>query len=215
MEFRKSKEAFGLTVLSFVVAFILIFAVSKGEPNVFDVTLTSWVEKVFGDGSVPFFETLTLMGSGKGIGIVGILFLIMLWWKKRDYAGMAAFAVAVALGNEVNQLLKNLVGRPRPVSVNSAEMHSLSFPSGHAMVGLILYMLIAYFLIKEVKVHSVRWLIGTLAVVLILLIGISRIVLVVHYPSDVLGGFAIGYIWTYLFIALYEVLGKKLNQRKS
>ena len=75
---------------------------------------------------------------------------------------------------------------------------SLSFPSGHAMVGFILYMLAAHFLAENVKSNGVKLAIGFLAFVIVLLIRLSRIVLQAHFPTDVLGGYRIGAAWTHI-----------------
>lgn len=215
VELRKSRIAFVLAFISFVIALIFIPGASKGEPLPFDVLNQTWIDRIFGESAATFFGVITHLGSATGIGAVAIIFLIWLWWKKRNYSGMAMVVFAIALGNEANKLLKEVVGRPRPISENAEAWHDLSFPSGHAMVGFILYMLIAYFLMKEVKQTSTKWIIGIVAGIIVLLVGMSRNVLHVHYPSDVFGGFALGYLWTFLFIALYEVFGSRLNKKKA
>lgn len=95
-----------------------------------------------------------------------------------------------------------------------AHVDSLSFPSGHAMVGLVVYVFIAYLIIEEMKSMSRKRLVMLFAVVLLLLIGASRVILQVHYPSDVIAGFAYGYIWVFISILLYNYLKKiKLSKR--
>ncbi|WML49642.1 phosphatase PAP2 family protein [Neobacillus sp. PS3-34] len=92
-------------------------------------------------------------------------------------------------------------------------MKSYSFPSGHAMVGMILYFFIAYFLIRECRGKTAKLIIGIVIGVLLFLIGLSRIILQVHYPSDVIGGFALGYIWVYLWIFFYNFFKKREKKR--
>ncbi|SHR41780.1 PAP2 superfamily [Mycobacteroides abscessus subsp. abscessus] len=77
------------------------------------------------------------------------------------------------------------------------------------MVGIILYLLIVYFLVNHMKKKSTQIMIGITIGVLVLLVGVSRNVLLAHYPSDVFGGFALGYLWTYVWIIIYELIGKK------
>lgn len=59
------------------------------------------------------------------------------------------------------------------------------------------------------KKKSTQIMIGITIGVLVLLVGVSRNVLLAHYPSDVFGGFALGYLWTYVWIIIYELIGKK------
>jgi undecaprenyl-diphosphatase len=126
---------------------------------------------------------------------------------------MVTLLLSVGLGNEINKWIKDSVGRERPVTVELAE--SLSFPSGHAMVGFILYFVASYLLINHINSSKLKWGIGILSFFLILLIGLSRIVLQDHFPTDVLGGFSIGLIWSLIWISVYEVLSKQLVKKRK
>jgi undecaprenyl-diphosphatase len=145
---------------------------------------------------------------------VALLTLLVLWITKRDYTAMATIALAVGLGNEVNKLLKNWIGRERPELEHLDEVASLSFPSGHAMVGIVLYMLIAYFLVKYIPSKTGKWLAAIGCTIIILLLGMSRIILHVHYPTDVIGGYAFGFIWAFLWMLIYEMVRDWSNQKK-
>lgn len=161
----------------------------------------------------PFFLLLTELGDKKGIGIVALIVLGWLLLIKRNFLGASAIALSVALGNEVNKLLKDLIARPRPELEHLAHVDSLSFPSGHAMVGLTCYFFIAYLVIEDIKNSSTRKVVIWLAALLLLLIGASRIILQVHYPTDVIGGFAFGYLWVMLSIFIYKFFKKKLKKK--
>ena len=80
------------------------------------------------------------------------------------------------------------------------------------MVGMIVYFFIAYLLIEAIQSKTGKIIVATLAAILLLLIGASRIILQVHYPTDVLGGFALGYIWVTIWIMLYQYFNKKLQK---
>jgi membrane-associated phospholipid phosphatase len=161
----------------------------------------------------PFFLLLTELGDKKGIGIVALIVLGWLLLIKRNFLGASAIALSVALGNEVNKLLKDLIARPRPELEHLAHVDSLSFPSGHAMVGLTCYFFIAYLIIEDIKNSSTRKVVIWLAALLLLLIGASRIILQVHYPTDVIGGFAFGYLWVMFSIFIYKFFKKKLKKK--
>lgn len=160
----------------------------------------------------PFLLVLTELGDKKGIGIVALLALGWLLLIRRNLLGAATIALSVALGNEVNKLIKDLIARPRPELDHLAHVDSLSFPSGHAMVGLIFYYFLAYLVLEHLKSATARRMVIILAVLLLLLIGASRIILQVHYPTDVIGGFAFGYIWVLATIYIYNFFKKKLKK---
>jgi membrane-associated phospholipid phosphatase len=164
------------------------------------------------DALNPFFLLLTELGDKKGIGIVALIVLVWLLLIKRHLLGAAAIALSTALGNEVNKLLKDWIARPRPELEHLAHVDSLSFPSGHAMVGLTFYFFIAYLVIEGMKTAAAKRIVMTVTVLLLLLIGASRVILQVHYPTDVIGGFAFGYIWVLASIFIYNFFKKKLRK---
>ena len=102
-------------------------------------------------------------------------------------------------------LLKYLFKRKRPLAPLLAAVRGLSFPSGHAIMSLTFYGLLAYISWHTIDIGWMRYLAIFMLVGLVLLIGFSRVYLRVHYASDVLAGFIIGAVW--LFISL-SVLGK-------
>ncbi len=163
------------------------------------------------DSVIPFFIQLTEMGDKTGIGVVALIALAWLLLKKRNYVGAAVLALSTALGNEVSKLLKDLFERPRPDLEHLVNVKSYSFPSGHAMVGMIVYFMIAYLLIEGAKSKAGKITIAAITAILLLFIGASRIILHVHYPSDVLGGYALGYLWVVIWILLYNYFKKRLK----
>ena len=177
-----------------------------------------WIdEKVAGlfshvpEAGIPFFIQITAMGDKTGIGIVALLALAWLLLIKRNYLGAAVLALSVGIGNEVSKILKDAFQRPRPDLEHLVYVKSYSFPSGHAMVGMIVYFMIAYFLMEEAKSRAVRVTIAVIIAILLLLIGASRIILHVHYPTDVLGGYALGYLWVVFWILLYNYFRKRVK----
>lgn len=208
MEFRKSKITYLFLLIAAGLSIYFWIAVKSGSPLSFDQYMTNFMTGIFTEFSYPFFTLMDRIGSKFGIGIVSLLFVLWLWMKKKDYLAMAVFVFAVAFGNEINKMLKNAAGRPRPDLEHLVTVKSLSFPSGHAMMGMILYLMVAYFIISGLESKAVKWVIGIVAGIWILLMGISRVVMQVHYPSDVAAGFAMGFIWVFIWISLYGMLYK-------
>lgn len=100
----------------------------------------------------------------------------------------------------LNRIIKIIVRRPRPEAFLLVLENGYSFPSAHAMVGFAFYGFIIYLILKSQKNKRQKIIYTTLLSLLIILIGISRIYLGVHYFTDVLGGFLIALLYLILFI---------------
>lgn len=122
---------------------------------------------------------------------------------------MAVFSIGIAGGDVLNGWIKNHIQRARPEN-QLMEAAGFSFPSGHAMVGLIFFSMVAYLIIKEVKGDSLKWAVGIGFVCLVLLIGVSRIIMKVHFPTDILAGFALGAAYSLTLFNLYKFLGRRV-----
>ncbi|MGH7156633.1 MAG: phosphatase PAP2 family protein [Candidatus Saccharimonadales bacterium] len=134
---------------------------------------------------------LTLIGQPAiviTLGLVGFIWA----WKHSQSAIEHAFVYGI-IAFSLNTLLKWLLRRARPdeLNVKTLGMQSYSFPSGHAFGTVIFYGLFAYLGIKYIS-NPVDILVATMMGVLIFLIGISRVYLGAHYPSDVVGGWLLG-----------------------
>ena len=130
-----------------------------------------------------YMKVITFFGSTLGITIVCMLCFINNW-----KIGLMV-SIHVAIVAIINQIMKILIARPRPDVLPLVIERGFSFPSAHAMVSFILYGAIAYFFWKKKKIISF------LFVLLILLIGVSRIYLGVHYTSDVIGGYLFSFAY--------------------
>lgn len=135
------------------------------------------------------FQILYLAAIG-----VGLYFLV-----KRAWLRLSLWIAALVGGQMLNLLLKDWFARPRPFFNDPLAVAAFySFPSGHATMSLIAYGLIAYFLWSSVPTsypHLPRRLATVALILLILLIGLSRLYLGVHYFTDVIAGFAAGGLW--------------------
>jgi undecaprenyl-diphosphatase len=119
---------------------------------------------------------------------------------------IAVFVLAAIGGGEVvSTVLKLFYHRPRPDLVpHGMEVFTASFPSGHAMMSAIAYLTLASLIARVDRQRGVKVLVLTIGVSTTLLVGISRIYLGVHWPSDVLAGWCVGAAWAALcwFVAL-------------
>lgn len=140
-----------------------------------------------------FFSFLTLLGNTWPV--TGITILITGWLlltKKYRYASILAFAVSGAA--VTTALLKILFTRARP-DVLLNQLDTFSFPSGHATAAIALYGTFVYLLQKTKREYRYTYFIQLFLVLLILLVGFSRLYLGYHYVTDVLVGYAVGAAW--------------------
>lgn len=104
-----------------------------------------------------------------------------------------------------NLLLKNIVQRSRPIGIKLVEAHGYSFPSGHSSISTAIGIVLIYFIIKRIKNKKVAYLLSSIIVTYLILVGISRVYVGAHYPTDVLGGWFIAIVWSYISIAAYKL----------
>jgi membrane-associated phospholipid phosphatase len=199
-------------VLLLVLFFISVLGFAYLVNKVFKLKRTGMDSRVF--NFMENYTTETNTGIMKFITFFGThIFLIpanltliayFLFVKKHRWYSIKVPVVAIG-SVVVMSLLKLYFSRARPLTPILQEVQGFSFPSGHAMSAMTFYGLLIYLVYKYIQGTISRTvLIGFLAL-FILLIGISRIYLRVHYTSDVLAGFAMGIIW--LVLSLW-VMGK-------
>jgi undecaprenyl-diphosphatase len=118
---------------------------------------------------------------------------------RRQHHALALLIVATAGGALLNLLLKETFARPRPeLALRLTDVSSTSFPSGHAMDSAVIYLTLAALLAKLLSSRALKIYFLLLALILTLIIGVTRVYLGVHYPSDVLAGWIAGLAWALL-----------------
>lgn len=105
--------------------------------------------------------------------------------------------------------LKRLFARQRPVGQLLEEAKNFSFPSGHALMSVTFYGLLAYITWHSVKNKTAKWVIIILLIIWIILIGLSRLYLRRHYYSDVAAGFAMGFLWLVISLKVIRQIEKR------
>ncbi|MFT4416734.1 phosphatase PAP2 family protein [Fredinandcohnia humi] len=215
---KKADQSTNVNLISFVgllfsVGIILsILLQLKNGQVIGDDTISTTFHATENALIIGIFTFFTELGSVVGIGSLFVLSLLVIWWKYRDYPAMIVVAICVLGGDQLNKWLKEITGRERPSFDPSIYAEGFSFPSGHAMVGLTFYGFIAYYALTKLANKKAKIYIGFIFGILIFLIGFSRIVLHAHFPSDVFGGFAFGFIFLYACVQLYKILRKTLRR---
>jgi undecaprenyl-diphosphatase len=149
---------------------------------------------------------VTAFGSIEAIALLGVVVAGFLAWR-RWWLYLGTWLAAVGGSAVLAQLLKGLFARPRPFFEHPLLIEtSYSFPSGHAMESLVVYGMLAYFAVLALKTWRARTAVVFGAALLVLLIGLSRMYLGVHYFSDVVAGYAAGGVWLSALITGVEIV---------
>ena len=179
-----------LLVLFSVVFAFMVYRLHINELKNFDYSIIKFIQSRISEQLTSVMKIITFFGGQLGLVLADSISSIILFFFKKRYA--VYIILSSIAGLVLNLLLKGFFERERPVFYRLIEENGYSFPSGHSMSAMIFYISLAVILAKISKSKMVDIIIGILFAILIILIGISRIYLGVHYPSDVLAGFAAG-----------------------
>ncbi len=145
-----------------------------------------------------WMRDITALGSTPVLTLLTLSVLIVLWMEKRRRA-VAWLATAILGAVVVNPLFKELFARERPAILDPELLpSSFSFPSGHAFMSAAIYLTIGALATMVIEHRATRIVVVATAVVITLLVGFSRVYLAVHFPSDVLAGWTLGFAWAAL-----------------
>jgi undecaprenyl-diphosphatase len=142
---------------------------------------------------------LTALGGVTVLTLVSLVAFGAAVFSGRAKLGGAALAAVIA-GSAATSLLKSGYARPRPDLVEHGTwVSNASFPSGHSMMSAVVYLTLAILVARIQKRHRVRGFIVGVAVLVTVLVGVSRVYLGVHWPTDVFAGWFLGAAWAVLF----------------
>lgn len=166
----------------------------------FDKTLTAWIQG-WGEAWRPFMYFITEFGEPRYYALITMLLIAWTGFLRRFNLTLAFIGVIIGMG--IISVLKAVTGRTRPdtLYVATEKPGGLSFPSGHAGTAMLFYGLLAYLAFKYLPAPY-NLVTAAVAGLLIFFIGVSRVYLGAHYPTDVIGGWILGAIVLLFIIAL-------------
>ena len=152
---------------------------------------------------------VTALGSATVITIVVIVVLGFVAIR-RKYHALVLIVIAVAGGGLLNIMLKHLFARPRPELVEPLiRVSTPSFPSGHSLLSAVVYLTLGALLTRLVRPKRLKLYVIGNALFLTFIVGLSRIYLGVHYPTDVLAGWTVGLVWAVVCWLIADALQKR------
>lgn len=206
---KKRKQVIGIVawVSAIVLLVWLASIVPKKGPMLFDEQVIRIIETFQSNWMTNAMEWITELG-GKPflifVLLVGTAFFLFIY---RSYFITALFVIIVPLSAQLNHMLKQLFVRERPAINPLVDAVGYSFPSGHSTSSMVVYGFFIFIL--QQSEWKYKKIVIVFFMLLILLIGISRIYLHAHYPTDVLAGFAFGFIILYPCTRLFYLLKQR------
>lgn len=186
--------------------------VTEGDTVAFDTAVTLFFREP-GNPADPWgplwleeaVRDITSLGSFSVLGLIVIVSVLYLCFSGKPKTGLFV-AVSVVGGTLLSSALKVWFNRPRPDVEAVARVFTASFPSGHATLAAVTYLTLGLLLAEASPLRRLKvfWF-GT-GVALALIVGISRIYIGVHFPTDVLAGWCVGGAWALLCWAVYSLL---------
>ena len=197
-----------LCAITAILAIVITINVKNGKILELDLNIYKFFsENIINDKLTPILKVITHIGGEKIVLVLAVLAIILIKGLKNKL-----FLLTGVVGTAgLNVILKHIIQRKRPNINRLILEEGYSFPSGHSMMSMTFYGMLIFLIFKYVKNTTLKWTLIVILTILLSTIGITRIYLGVHYPSDVIGGFVVSL--TYLFI-LTEIYNKVKIEEK-
>lgn len=193
----KKKIKCMILVLCLIIFTIVTYKVVTNEYiYIDDIVYNFMSDNVINDKITNIVKIITNITSPLVVIVTAIILIIFIKNKKIKLSLMINL-IGVTI---INNLFKVIIARPRPDINRLVDETGYSFPSGHAITSMVFYGYLIYLIYKYVDNRKIKIPLMIFLILLIPIIGLSRIYLGVHYTSDVLGGFLLGTVYLILFI---------------
>lgn len=207
--------------LPYLITFVVALIVVVGGINLFveltetlksdvladyDQQITQYVISHRSSSLTEYFIFITHVGDVYGYLIVLGIFTVMSLFVFKRWKYTVQILLVLALSAVSNLILKRFIDRARPGIDHLVSVETLSYPSGHAMSAMAFYGFMIYLFYRFKINNFLKTGMIFLLVMLILSIGVSRIYLGVHFPSDIAGGFIAGFIWVVFCVLLFNLI---------
>ena len=206
-----NRFALGATALTVAACLLLWLAMLLGGTSAFDhailVALYAGERAALADAA----RLVTMIGDWRAVSVAAAIAALVLVGRKQGVPALVLL-IGIIVGRALTELQKFGLHRARPdTNPHLVEVHNLSFPSGHSANAMMTYVAIALLLAPAEQRRS--WVAAALIVAAF--VGFSRVMLGVHWPSDILGGWAYGLVWALLLAWVAQTLKRKSSTSPS
>lgn len=189
---RRMEKIMAASIISLclIIFFALTLMVEAGSTDWLDDPVRNFIYSLRNDGLTVVMKIITYMGNWQTITALCIALLLI---KSTRLTYGIPISVGAILVTVLNKIIKSVVQRPRPDDVLFLiEQGGWSFPSGHSITGMCVFAMFIYLIRANVKNRRIANILTVLLIIPMIFIGISRIYLGVHYPTDVMAGWCLG-----------------------
>lgn len=188
-----------ILVLCLIIVAIITYKISNNKIiYIDDIVYNYMADNIINEKRTNIVKIVTNIASPLMVIITAIVLIIFIKNKKIKLS-LAVNLIGITL---INNLIKVIIARPRPNINRLVSETGYSFPSGHSITSMVFYGYLIYLIYKYVNNKKIKIPLIIVLAILIPLIGLSRIYLGVHYTSDVLCGFLLGWIYLIIFISI-------------
>lgn len=202
------KKRFIITSLLLIAFLLVMFLVVTDNISTFDSAIYNFLIGLRCKGLDIYFKWITKLGNTMTILCIVVLLLIYLEKKYAVMLGISTISSVV-----INTIIKYIIRRPRPAHLRLITQGGYSFPSGHSMISICVYGFLIYLIYKEVRDKKLKIALITFFSFLIISIGLSRIYVGVHYPSDVLAGYLLASSMLIIIVTSYNKFRGNKNDK--
>jgi undecaprenyl-diphosphatase len=203
-------RAFVMGLLSAIGFGVVALLIGEHKIAQFDSAVSSYIQSFESPGLTVIMKGFTDLGSTPTVILLSLLMMILLYrGLRRRRADLIFFGVVIAGTGIINEILKQLFARTRPDVHRLITAGGYSFPSGHSMAAFAFYGVLSYLFWRHLSTLFGRALWLLFCSLMILAIGVSRVYLGVHYPSDIVGGYLASGCWLAFAIGFFQRYQKK------
>lgn len=206
---KKNKNiifAITLILLFIILSFLIKFHITTNFETNFYKEITEHMSNVL----TIIMKIISYMGNTLIVILICIILLVI---PKTRYKYGLITSIGVITSTMLNNLLKVIFLRERPDVLRLINENSYSFPSGHSMINMTMYSLLAILLYNNIKDKKLKYVFPLSILLIPIFMGISRVYLGVHYITDVIGGWIFGLLITVVIYQIYNVVKKNKEEK--
>lgn len=200
-----------ISSLLLIIFLVITYLMITKNMNSFDQSIYNYLIGKRSDFLDTYFTNITKLANTSTIIIV---LCILLLTTDKKYSNILVLCVSINI--IINNMIKYIIRRPRPNHLRLIKEWGYSYPSGHSMASIAIYGFLIYYIYKKIENIYLKISLITILSLLIISIGLSRIYVGVHYPSDVLAGFVLAISISIIIIITYNYyMGVKKNAKTT